>query len=369
MKREKITNGSKVPSISGSIRSDLALPGTMELAPIRIPRPRAEAFPPIIEDYPAGRYVQRSAELSDIPSLDIFRKPNVETIPSARLMETSSAFSFPAYTEERSAASVRIRSQTGLENVQISTDAMPATLPRIRNNPIITTGNLNVDSMEVPPGPLKQGIVSGSDDKPDDIKARAIFNNFSISYQRFVFSLLKFPALVLVFVSLWTLWSRGQYSDKTEKISDEQNAAITSLCTGGFILSAYVLLIQNHHNCYSKAKAMIYLYHIVSLGAFAGSTIGLIFGSIGISKLKSHIPPGDRPIHCVHYNQFKNCLTYQDKLTYESIIIGTNAMIIFFSVTTMLFGGFAQYLLPKKLKEEYLKISEHRTYTNQGLSF
>uniref|UniRef100_W6NEH4 Protein C39H7.4 n=1 Tax=Haemonchus contortus TaxID=6289 RepID=W6NEH4_HAECO len=194
------------------------------------------------------------------------------------------------------------------------------------------------------------------------VRARALARNPFLGYQRIIFIMARYPALVLAMVALWNVTGRGQGMPKS---STEEIAFYAALTTAGIILASQILLHSNHHGSLKKARAMCYLYHFVMIVAFCTALVCIVFAVININTFRSKTPVSTT---CKYMN-YSPCYSNQERLTYLATLIGCSGAIALLAFATFLYGAIGIGMMKKRLTEEYRKDANRRTYENQAFQY
>ncbi|RCN42034.1 hypothetical protein ANCCAN_12025 [Ancylostoma caninum] len=203
------------------------------------------------------------------------------------------------------------------------------------------------------------GILAAEDDNVS-IKTRAMTGNPYLGYQRFVFTLNKYPALVMTMVALWNISGRGQEMAKT---GTENGAYYTALVTAVIVFISHMLLITSSHNSYNRAKAMSYLYHIAMVLEFCAAAVCIVLASINFKNYRDSTSTSG-----CKYKTNAPCYSNQERVAYLGTLVGCGVMIVLFAICTFVYGGLGLNLMKQRLAEEKTRGRE-RAYNNQGFQY
>ncbi|KHJ80257.1 hypothetical protein OESDEN_20071 [Oesophagostomum dentatum] len=206
----------------------------------------------------------------------------------------------------------------------------------------------------------KNGRVQADEEKRL-VTARALAANQYLGYQRFVFTLTKYPALIMTMVALWNVAGRGQGMPKT---STENGAYYSAIVTAGMVFVTQMLFSSPHHNSYTKAKGLSYLYHLSMLLAFSGAALCIILASINFKNYQDYT----QATTCKYVNNAP-CYSNQERVAYLGVLVGCGSFILLLSVATIMYGGIGLGLMKKRLREEYAKLTSEGTYFNNGFEY
>ncbi|KAK6049701.1 hypothetical protein COOONC_12794 [Cooperia oncophora] len=366
--RPKVNGGSVLPK-------NMSFPDSIRLDPIRLPRPTI-----LRDDPPLTDISSRQQDVSTYP-IGHFRTPY------GAYAATYSPQSFPEHIRSRHLSPVNAldtSNQPAPVNVTYSgrlvTDRVPLTEvwqpiqpdpyfsdPPIRTTPPIpriTTSPQQANS----PVPAVTGTTATVTDAVQSsyqsadratIRARALSRNSFLGYQRFIFLMARYPALVMAMVALWNVTGRGKGMAKT---STEEIAFYAALATAGVVLISQMLLHSNHHGSYKKARAMSFLYHFAMLVAFCTAVVSVVFAAINLNNFTSEKTPATT---C----KYKPCYSNRERLTYLATLVGCGGVIVLLALATFLYGTIGINVLKKRLAEEYRKEASQRSYENNAFQY
>ncbi|KAK6750967.1 hypothetical protein RB195_002752 [Necator americanus] len=211
----------------------------------------------------------------------------------------------------------------------------------------------------------EESAVSSQRSSADDmetINARALRANPFLGYQRFMFALTKYPALVMTMIALWNITGRG---DSMPKSDSEQGAFYAAFGTAGVVFASQILLSSNHYYLYKRARRMSYLYHLSMVVTFCGAVVCIVLASINFKNFRDN---SKSTTECRYKNDC-GCYSNQERLAYLSALAGGGIMLVVLAISTFIYGGIGLSLMKQRLAAEYAKKARERTYYNNGFQY
>lgn len=173
------------------------------------------------------------------------------------------------------------------------------------------------------------------------IREEFLYKNERVSQSRFLYSVNRFPALVMVVVGMWLQFGRDQ---KPQQKTTEELSAIFAIVAG---LCTLVGELYGLHNVTSRFIALIQTYYrlghlvmkvLLGIAVFITSAAAIH----DIQNESSKIPD------CLNQN-IVDCYSHNQRLTYVSVIMGVSIMMLLVSILSFGLGFFA---LQGLLREE-----------------
>uniref|UniRef100_A0A7I5EBD6 MARVEL domain-containing protein n=1 Tax=Haemonchus contortus TaxID=6289 RepID=A0A7I5EBD6_HAECO len=359
------------------LSSKMSFPNSIRLEPIRLPRPTI-----LREQAPVFDISSQQQDLMSYPC-ERFRVPYAATYSPhsfpdyLRIRQTDPADPVDLYDRQLTrSVSPRNLTYLGPEVTPVQKIRPPVQEDLyfggqpIRESPSIPRVASSGQQIQYPQSavagtvPTVTDIVQSSHQSSDaqTVRARALARNPFLGYQRIIFIMARYPALVLAMVALWNVTGRGQGMPKS---STEEIAFYAALTTAGIILASQILLHSNHHGSLKKARAMCYLYHFVMIVAFCTALVCIVFAVININTFRSKTPVSTT---CKYMN-YSPCYSNQERLTYLATLIGCSGAIVLLAFATFLYGAIGIGMMKKRLTEEYRRDANRRTYENQAFQY
>ncbi|KAL6737623.1 hypothetical protein Aduo_011250 [Ancylostoma duodenale] len=365
------------------MHQSMSFPDLATMKPIRLPRPHVRKESPIydISTHSDTVSIRRNRALN--PNSSLYARSR--TLP--RVLPKNGPYMFPEHLRTRRLESIPLPDMFNQQSIpeyrnwqnrelmdgtftradQLATDRMqPPAVPQAEDrqyraalyfgeNPQLS------QKLERPNLPIVEtNVRPAAEDDKLSIRARAMAGNPYLGYQRFVFTLNKYPALVMTMVALWNISGRGQEMAKT---GTESGAYYTAIVTAVIVFISHMLLITSSHNSYNRAKAMSYLYHIAMVLEFCAAAVCIVLASINFKNYR-----GDTSASVCKYKSNAPCYSNQERVAYLAALVGCGLMIVLLAISAFVYGGLGLNLMKQRLAEEKNRARE-RAYNNHGFQY
>ncbi|GMS95406.1 hypothetical protein PENTCL1PPCAC_17581, partial [Pristionchus entomophagus] len=180
-----------------------------------------------------------------------------------------------------------------------------------------------------------------------NLEEKALNDNTALSFQTILFALLRYPALICVFIAASSLWGRGM---NVSKVSEEWATSMASFCSGVALLLLSLLLLSDHRNYYLRAKILKVEYrfqawsrHILCMMGVGGAVVTIVFAAMSISPLQ-----GVTTTTCAT----PECLTPSERLIQVAVMIGASSLIVMLALFALVMGCVGVYQMKWLLERE-----------------
>ncbi|CAJ0603967.1 unnamed protein product [Cylicocyclus nassatus] len=382
MRRTDVMGFERPPVTDGNVLSrTMSFPDIVMMTPVHVPRTNLKRQSSVRDIdhagtvYYARRPLPRYTGARTLPRMEYDVGPYAfpENLATRRAEDTTVFGMMPRtnYRIPRSAIAEAIgNGQYTIEKIPVRSDGTPL--------PDATTAYLNDtirQTQRIAPytrqttlaAPLAQEMKALSAEQQADeelskkMQARALAANPHLGYQRVLFTLTKYPALIMTMIALWNITGRGQGMPKTDS---ENGAYYTSLITAGIVLFSQLILSFHHHNSYKTAKALSYMYHMSMVLAFCAAVIVIVLASVNFKNYQNN----ETPTTCKYQNNAP-CYTNGERTAYLAVLVGCSSLIILFAIDTFFYGASGLSRMKKRLRDEYAKVRRESTYLNSGFQY
>ncbi|KIH68296.1 hypothetical protein ANCDUO_01370 [Ancylostoma duodenale] len=302
------------------MHQSMSFPDLATMKPIRLPRPHVRKESPIydISTHSDTVSIRRNRALN--PNSSLYARSR--TLP--RVLPKNGPYMFPEHLRTRRLESIPLPDMFNQQSIpeyrnwqngelmdgtftradQLATDRMqPPAVPQAEDrqyraalyfgeNPQLS------QKLERPNLPIVEtNVRPAAEDDKLSIRARAMAGNPYLGYQRFVFTLNKYPALVMTMVALWNISGRGQEMAKTGTESS-------------------------------------YLYHIAMVLEFCAAAVCIVLASINFKNYQ-----GDTSATACKYKSNAPCYSNQERVAYLAALVGCGLMIVLLAISAFVYGG------------------------------